>query len=170
MVRAEDRAGNSTSVTRTITVDRTAPTVAIGEPGAAVNPDATMRVYATWGEPAAFVKILVDGGLVDAREVEGAISMSYPLGARPGWAEGSTHTFRVEVTDRAGNVGHATRTSVVDRAAPTVTLDPPRCRESCPEARSRARRRTAPTASVPPRPMRPATRRRRRQAPSPRST
>src|SRR5690606_9911286 len=105
VVRAEDRAGNSTSVTRTITVDRTAPTVAIGEPGAAVNPDATMRVYATWGEPAAFVKILVDGGLVDAREVEGAISMSYPLGARPGWAEGSTHTFRVEVTDRAGNVG-----------------------------------------------------------------
>jgi len=57
VVRAEDRAGNSTSVTRTITVDRTAPTVAIGEPGAAVNPDATMRVYATWGEPAAFLEM-----------------------------------------------------------------------------------------------------------------
>ncbi|HEX8435936.1 Ig-like domain-containing protein [Archangium sp.] len=122
--RAFDSSGNvGTSAEVAVTVDNTAPTVALGAPGQNAHVGGLVQVSATASDNlgVARVEFYVDGTLLDA-------DTSAPHGTS--WnsavvAEG-THSLTVKAYDAAGNVGTSSAVGVtVDNTAPTTALSAP---------------------------------------------
>jgi len=116
-VRAYDAAGNSATVSVTITVDATPPAVQIISPIAG-QPFTTSSVTITWtsSEAAAF-EISVDGG-----EFAPVEASPYSLTLEDG-----THSVSIRATDAAGNSATATLAGMlVDSIVPEfVSVSPP---------------------------------------------
>lgn len=141
-VRATDRAGNSSSVasaTATVLVDHSAPTLtetAVGTSAAqyastnlalsgkasdtnSINP-ATGLTVSVDGGAAANVTIDPDGAdNVAGNADDNAWSYTYDVAA----ASGGTHTLVFTATDAAGKTSSLTRTVIVDKTAPVVTMN-----------------------------------------------
>ena len=109
-VQAKDTAGNVGSASFTWTVDTSAPTVSFTQTPA--NPSNSSS--------ATFAFTASDGALTCKLDSGAFAACSSPK-TLTGLADGS-HTFTVQATDTAGNVGSAAVTWTVDTAAPTVTI------------------------------------------------
>ncbi len=127
-VRAIDSAGNADAepAAHTWTVDTTPPSVSIdGGPESLTN-DPT-PTFAFGSEPGATFACSIDTGDADFAPCSGAgtHTPASPLGDGP-W------TFRVRVTDQAGNQAIATRAFDVDATAPDteITAQPPALSDS----------------------------------------
>lgn len=125
-VVAKDAAGNQVVQKAVFTVDRVAPALNITAPtelqkfNASAFPSGD-AVTATWsaldGDPGSKVEYQIGGG----SWVETSLSaLTVPTSATD---NGVTYSFRVRVTDRAGNEAAVLRNFSVDRVSPTATLD-----------------------------------------------
>jgi hypothetical protein len=114
VVNATDAAGNpAAAVTRTFTIDNTAPTLTVTAPasGSFVRGPVTPTFSATDNFPPATVSATLDGNPF--------------LSGTPINTEGS-HTLVVNAVDRAGNAAPAvTRTFVLDNTAPVISVTAP---------------------------------------------
>jgi DNA-binding protein len=110
-VTAKDAAGNSAAVSKSITYDSIAPTVAITSPTTSPTNDNTPLLNYTVSDGAVVVK--VDGVVVSKVSGNSLDTLS-----------NGTHTVRVESTDAAGNTGFASVTFTVDTVPPTITINP----------------------------------------------
>jgi hypothetical protein len=128
--RGTDKAGNVESVftvdnTKTITVDRAKPAVAITAPlSAAWVPGSSFTITGTASDATsgvAKVEVSIDGGVWTS--VTGTTSWSYSWNPLP--ADG-THKLQAKATDKAGNFQTTAVISVkVDGHAPTSTITAP---------------------------------------------
>src|SRR5205085_1309628 len=127
-----DAAGNvTTSASRTVIVDNTAPTGTITAPaaGAALRGTAVVSSDpADDGSGVASVQFEVEAPGASSFSSLGSAVTSAPF--RDSWSTGSladgSYDLRVVTTDTAGNVTtSAARTDVVDNTAPTASLDDP---------------------------------------------
>jgi hypothetical protein len=114
VVNATDAAGNpAAAVTRTFTIDNTAPTLTVTAPasGSFVRGPVTPTFSATDNFPPATVSATLDGNPF--------------LSGTPINTEGS-HTLVVNAVDRAGNAAPAvTRTFILDNTAPVISVTAP---------------------------------------------
>jgi hypothetical protein len=111
-VRVADDAGNTSTASRSITIDSLAPIVEIAAV-ASPNKDSTPTfTFAVTGGASA-VDCRFDAGMF--APCTSPYTPSVPL------ADGE-RTLEVRATDAAGNVGAATRTVTIDTIAPTVTI------------------------------------------------
>lgn len=94
-----DAAGNTTTVTRTVTVVATTPTDTTPPVISLTGGNLTLQVGDTWDEPGFIATDNTDGDITDSVVVTGAVDTS-----RVG-----TYTRLYTVTDAAGNTGTATR-------------------------------------------------------------
>ena len=117
---ATDNVGNTTVVTRAVTVDKVVgpPNTSITVNPADPNNDSTPEFAFTATETPATFECNVDGG--------GWTSCTTPVTVTPALADGS-HTFEVRATDAAGNTDptQASYTWVVDATLPTGSLTAP---------------------------------------------
>ncbi len=109
-VKSTDTAGNVGSASQTWVVDTTAPTVTITS--GPKNPSNSSSATFTFTVSDGTIQCKVDGGAF--------ASCSSPA-TFTGLADGS-HTFTVQSTDTAGNVGSASQTWTIDTTPPTVTI------------------------------------------------
>jgi hypothetical protein len=139
---ATDRAGNTTSTSRTFTFDRTAPTVVVTFPadGGAYNNTnwnngCTSTICGTASDTGSGVTSVAvsvrqgSGNYWDGTGFNSATEVLLPATGTASWtldfpatnfpAEGS-YTVRAVAPDGAGNSGSATATVIIDRTAPTV--------------------------------------------------
>jgi hypothetical protein len=126
-IDAVDTAGNHTSVTRRLRVDRVAPVLAIQSPldgaligSAQVASDGSvgLQVQATDGDPGLVVELNTGSGWVP---VSGGTA-SLPTSATD---DGKAYTFSVRATDSAGHTTQQSRSLTVDRVAPSLTVATP---------------------------------------------
>ena len=122
VVRALDFAGNAGSASVSVTVDTTAPTVAIASPAPSAFL-ASSSVVVTWTSADAtagvdFFEVSVDGG---SPSTQPASSTIYTI---PNLNDGS-HTIRVRAVDRAGHSADSTITVTVDTTDPSVSIVSP---------------------------------------------
>ncbi len=112
-VRARDDAGNTTSATRTFTVDATAPTVTLtAQPLPSSNDQDPRVAFTTMGSPTTITCRLDAGAPVTCTSPH----------TFSGVADG-THTITVTVSDAAGNSSSATTSAfVIDTIAPTIVI------------------------------------------------
>ncbi len=114
-----DLAGNSASVSQTLTVDATAPTLTIdGGPTVLTNDNAAAISGTTDAAPGSTVSVSVAGqtlgGVVDADGTWMVIPTAIADGA---------YDVTATVSDAAGNVATATQSLTVDTTAPQITFD-----------------------------------------------
>jgi hypothetical protein len=110
-VQATDPAGNIGSATYSWTIDTVAPTVTItSAPPASTSSTSASFTFAS-GEAASLACKLDAGALA---------ACTSPL-TYSGLTDGA-HTFTVQATDPAGNIGSATYSWTIDTTAPTVTI------------------------------------------------
>lgn len=124
-VRAVDQYGNSTTVARHFTVDRTGPSVAVTMPadGAWIDPQQPFTIMATSDDPGTQTwDLRVDGDTVAGGP--GGTPIGYGMPAPTSWVDGSSHTITAQSTDALGNVGGVSSITVrADAQAPNVTVD-----------------------------------------------
>jgi RHS repeat-associated protein len=109
-VEAKDALAHSTSVSRSVSIDRTAPAVDIIDSGAPITKTAFNRAVSL------FVRVAdADPNVVVVSKLDGA---AYASGT-PIAAEGS-HTLAVTATDCAGHSSSKSATFVVDLTAPSI--------------------------------------------------
>ncbi|MBJ6727977.1 putative Ig domain-containing protein, partial [Geomesophilobacter sediminis] len=114
-----DRAGYRKTDSRTIILDRTAPTITIATPAdGSVTSASTASVTGTISE-AGTVSVAVNGGAPVAATLTGT-----SFAATVQLASGS-NTITVSTTDRAGNSATAKRTVVSDRTSPSLSITDP---------------------------------------------
>jgi len=118
--RVTDAAGNSTATSQTVTIDRTAPAVAISAPtSGSTLADNTPIILGT-AEPASTVKVYVDGILIGTVTADGVGNWGI---VSPVLTDGN-HNVYATATDGSGNVGTSpTRTFTVDSGLPTVVIN-----------------------------------------------
>jgi hypothetical protein len=119
-VKATDPAGNSTTATRTFSVDTQAPGVSVdsGPSGVTTNPRPTFGFSSPDGS--ASFTCSIDTGTAGFNACSGA-STHQPAS---NLADGP-YTFRAKATDPAGNANTATRDFIVDTGPPDTTIDSP---------------------------------------------
>jgi len=126
-IRSVDQYGNSTTATRTFTVDHTGPTVAITRPAAGswVDPAQPLDIEATSDDPGTQSwDIRVDGSMIVGGI--GSTLFAYGMPAPTSWTNNSSHTITAQSTDAVGNVGGlATVTVRADTRKPDVTIAAP---------------------------------------------
>lgn len=114
-VEDKDAAGNTTTVTRTVTKDTNSPQISVTSP--ADNFITTQSAVTVSG----FTKIgstVTINGTVVSTDAQGNFTMTVPLN------EGS-NTIIINVTDTAGNAVSLTRAVTKDTTAPALTLTAP---------------------------------------------
>jgi len=124
--RAYDAAGNSaTSASRSITIDRTAPTVALSAPASGATVSGTVTVSATASDSSglARVEFYRDGTVLLGTDTTSPYSISWDSTTT---AAGS-HPLTARATDAAGNVTTSASRSVTvkDITAPVVSITSP---------------------------------------------
>jgi hypothetical protein len=123
--RARDAAANSTTSSDvTVTVDNTAPTVAITAPanGATINGTFTLSADAADAGGVTGVQFLLDGAPLGAEDTSAPYTLDW---ATTGVPDGA-HTIGARARDGAGNTTTSSSvTATVDNAAPTVALTAP---------------------------------------------
>jgi hypothetical protein len=113
-----DAAGNTVTATQVLTVDLTAPTLAINGGASALTADATPTISGTSDAVGRTVTVTVAGQTLTA-----------VVGAGGTWSVtvatvvAGSHSVLASVTDAAGNTTTATQTLTVDVTAPTVSID-----------------------------------------------
>jgi hypothetical protein len=124
---AKDNAGISSTVTRTVTIDKTKPVIVITSPtlaeeGAYIKADShNFKGTATdTGSSVSTINLTINGVSTAISPVTNWTTVQ-DLTAL---TEGTTYTALLEVTDNAGNAETATRTFKVDRADPRATIVP----------------------------------------------
>lgn len=121
-IDAVDPAGNaSNQLTKTFTVDTTAPTFTYGalSPQHGADPDATNQT--STGHPVAPSEPLDGAGMSCALDAGASAPCTSPV-SYTGLSAGS-HTTHVSGTDRAGNAGTGSHGFFVDLAPPAPTVD-----------------------------------------------
>ena len=121
---ATDKAGNSTRVSRSVTLDLDPPTVAITSPisGAILSGIATVTVDSSDATSGiASVALFVDGQLQTTLN-QPPFSFTLDTSLLPS----GLHTITVRATDGAGNQGEASVDVTVDNTAPIVAITSPR--------------------------------------------
>lgn len=113
-VFAEDSSGETAVDDVSFTIDRTAPVIAIGTPGAPVNTDPTITFTITDANPDQ-INCALDGGLFVpcGAGANGSVNAIYPDGG---------HNVAVEAVDKAGNIATASANFTVDKTAPQVSV------------------------------------------------
>ncbi|QIN81780.1 hypothetical protein GBA63_03360 [Rubrobacter tropicus] len=112
-VRATDGAGHQTTLTRSFSIDATAPAVSLTSPseGQEARDSVTAAATATDTGGVARVEFLIDGAL-RATDTTSPYSADLNTAALP---HGTTHTVTARAVDAFGNEESASRTFVVDR-------------------------------------------------------
>jgi hypothetical protein len=124
-VLATDAAGNHTQLMQALTVDTVAPVVSFISPqrGALLGGPSVATVTVTLDAPgAASVTMALGADLKSATHTTGSTwvaTLALPI------VDSVQETIDVTATDAAGNVTLTSRAIVVDRVAPTVTLQSP---------------------------------------------
>jgi hypothetical protein len=122
---ARDAAGNvTTSGSVAVTVDNTAPTIALTAPqnGATVNGTVTVTATASDSGGVAGVQFKLDGANLGAEDTSAPYSTSWNTSG----ASGGSHTLTAVARDAAGNVTTSGSVAVtVDNAPLTVTMTAP---------------------------------------------
>ncbi len=111
---ATDAAGNSATVTRTVTVDTVAPTLSVSAPTATLTNHATATVAGVT-EPGATLMI---NGVAATVGSDGSFSGTVTLVA-------GANTITVRAMDAAGNAASVVKTITLDTTAPVVTVSAP---------------------------------------------
>ncbi|WP_269915926.1 beta strand repeat-containing protein [Alteromonas sp. PRIM-21] len=127
-VSATDAAGNTVTNTGTVTIDVTAPTVAIND---LTTNDTTPELTGAVNDPNAVVVVTIDGNDYTAtNNGNGTWTLADDVVAT--LAEGSYPTS-VTATDAAGNTVTNTGTVVIDTTAPTVAINDLTTNDTTPE-------------------------------------
>ncbi|HEY7587508.1 MAG TPA: Ig-like domain-containing protein [Thermoplasmata archaeon] len=113
---ATDAAGNHATVTRSVTVDTTAPGITLTAPAEPLTNSDSVVVSGIVSDPGA--SVTVNGNAATVNPTTGAFTTTLTL------ADG-VQTITVVATDDAGNEGTATAIITVDTAAPSVTVSAP---------------------------------------------
>ncbi|MGV2456912.1 UNVERIFIED_CONTAM: Ig-like domain-containing protein, partial [Acinetobacter seifertii] len=117
-VTATDPAGNVGTGSAVLTVDTTAPVVALND---VLSNDSTPALTGTVNDPTAKVVVTVDGVNYPATN-NGDGTWTLADNTLPVLADGP-HTITVTATDPAGNVGTGSAVLTVDTTAPVVALN-----------------------------------------------
>ncbi|WP_247883009.1 beta strand repeat-containing protein, partial [Azospirillum brasilense] len=125
-----DAAGNPTQATRSVSVDRTAPTVAIttvtGDNVLSAAESAVPQTVAgttTGVEDGQTVTVTLNGKSYTTTVTNNAWSLAIPSADLLGLTDGGTYAITADLTDVAGNAAvQATRNVSVDRTAPTLAI------------------------------------------------
>ena len=122
LVRALDFAGNAASASVSVTVDTTAPTVAIASPAPSAML-ASSSIVVTWTSADATAgidhfEVSVDGG---SPSTQPASSTSYTISN----LNDGSHTIRLTAVDRGGHSVDSTITVTVDTTDPSVSIVSP---------------------------------------------
>ena len=119
-VQAHDLAGNTTTRTRTILIDRSTPTVNWTAPSGAVRSTIVIPISSSDSGSGIATLELVAGERVIARATAGSTTMRWWTGSH----HGSTSIF-LRATDRAGNTANTAPVTVtVDNVAPSFVASP----------------------------------------------
>jgi parallel beta-helix repeat protein len=111
-IKATDRAGNSRTSARYVTVDSIAPFINIDGP---LNRTVTVIQLEITGTTEAGAKVSVNGLAVSVNSYTGVFS--YPVTLTEG-----PNVFKFDAVDKAGNTNSTTVTITVDTKAPTLTI------------------------------------------------
>ncbi len=119
-VRAQDKAGNVATLSRSVNVDNTAPVIQNVKP---LKDDFVSGTVSITGEVIESNldnwKVQVDGGdLASNTGNTSAISVDWDT---TGYSEGN-HTITITATDKAGNIATQSVSVQIDRTAPTLTI------------------------------------------------
>ncbi|NUE94360.1 Ig-like domain-containing protein, partial [Acinetobacter seifertii] len=139
-VTATDPAGNVGTTNAVVTVDTTAPVVALND---VLSNDSTPALTGTVTDPTATVVVTVDGVNYPATN-NGDGTWTLADNTLPVLADGP-HTVTVTATDPAGNVGTGSAVLTVDTTAPVVALNDVLSNDSTPALTGTV---TDPTATV----------------------
>ncbi|WP_347017042.1 BapA prefix-like domain-containing protein [Acinetobacter seifertii] len=139
-VTATDPAGNVGTTNAVVTVDTTAPVVALND---VLTNDSTPALTGTVTDPTATVVVTVDGVNYPATN-NGDGTWTLADNTLPVLADGP-HTVTVTATDPAGNVGTGSAVLTVDTTAPVVALNDVLSNDSTPALTGTV---TDPTATV----------------------
>ncbi|QNY07133.1 BapA prefix-like domain-containing protein [Acinetobacter seifertii] len=139
-VTATDPAGNVGTTNAVLTVDTTAPVVALND---VLSNDSTPALTGTVTDPTATVVVTVDGVNYPATN-NGDGTWTLADNTLPVLADGP-HTITVTATDPAGNVGTGSAVLTVDTTAPVVALNDVLSNDSTPALTGTV---TDPTATV----------------------
>ncbi|MEN8276269.1 Ig-like domain-containing protein, partial [Acinetobacter seifertii] len=139
-VTATDPAGNVGTTNAVVTVDTTAPVVALND---VLSNDSTPALTGTVTDPTATVVVTVDGVNYPATN-NGDGTWTLADNTLPVLADGP-HTVTVTATDPAGNVGTGSAVLTVDTTAPVVALNDVLTNDSTPTLTGTV---TDPTATV----------------------
>ncbi|MBZ6535545.1 beta strand repeat-containing protein, partial [Acinetobacter seifertii] len=139
-VTATDPAGNVGTGSAVLTVDTTAPVVALND---VLSNDSTPALTGTVTDPTATVVVTVDGVNYSATN-NGDGTWTLADNTLPVLADGP-HTITVTATDPAGNVGTGSAVLTVDTTAPVIALNDVLTNDSTPALTGTV---TDPTATV----------------------
>ncbi|MBJ8505303.1 type I secretion C-terminal target domain-containing protein, partial [Acinetobacter seifertii] len=139
-VTATDPAGNVGTTNAVVTVDTTAPVVALND---VLSNDSTPALTGTLTDPTATVVVTVDGVNYPATN-NGDGTWTLADNTLPVLADGP-HTITVTATDPAGNVGTGSAVLTVDTTAPVIALNDVLTNDSTPALTGTV---TDPTATV----------------------
>ncbi|QNX59914.1 BapA/Bap/LapF family large adhesin [Acinetobacter seifertii] len=139
-VTATDPAGNVGTGSAVLTVDTTAPVVALND---VLSNDSTPALTGTVTDPTATVMVTVDGVNYSATN-NGDGTWTLADNTLPVLADGP-HTITVTATDPAGNVGTGSAVLTVDTTAPVIALNDVLTNDSTPALTGTV---TDPTATV----------------------
>ncbi|MDR3578684.1 MAG: Ig-like domain-containing protein [Oryzomonas sp.] len=117
---ASDQAGNTTTDTRTITLDETAPQITIAQPADNSATNVSPLTVSGSVNKTASVNVAVNGGssLAATPQDNNGFTVQVPLAA-------GTNTITITATDQAGNFTTAKRTVLYDTVNPTIQITEP---------------------------------------------
>ncbi|MBN8615677.1 MAG: hypothetical protein J0L92_34095, partial [Deltaproteobacteria bacterium] len=121
-VTATDAAGNTAMDTGRFTVDLTAPSLELRNPGDGTTTNDTTPTVTGSSDPNQLVTVIVDGVILGTALADADGSWSFVLTSP--LAEGE-HTARASTTDAAGNTTEDQHTFTVDLTAPDVAITSP---------------------------------------------
>lgn len=112
-------AGTTGKATQTLTVDTTAPLVAIDGGATALTNDSTPSITGTTNAPEGTTVTVTVG----AQRLTTTVTAKGTWTVTPTTLTDGVHTVTASITDEAGNVGTTTQAVTVDTRAPSVTVD-----------------------------------------------
>jgi hypothetical protein len=114
-VVAIDKAGNQTTVTRTVTLDTTPPTVTVTPANGAYTNNASLTVSGVATDASGIQSVTVNGTTVTVAPADGSFSRGITLAA-------GANSITVIATDNAGNQTTVTRSVTLDTTPPALSI------------------------------------------------
>jgi acyl-CoA hydrolase len=118
-----DTAGNTTTVTQSLTVDSSLPLLSINGGASQTTADITPAISGTSDEIGATVTVVVDEGTGSEQTVTAVVAADGTWSVEPTVLTEGVHTVSASVADTAGNPATATQTLTTDTTAPTLTIN-----------------------------------------------